>query len=158
VDCPSMISDFVAPLLGGIVVDVRVTERGHPRISIESHRPATIGERRVWRGRLVMHSGTSAWRVDSPQAVLAGKGDSPRRIDSGIGALVGKRLSSLVTRGPAMDTTVVFEELAVRIFPVVSGESMTVAPPWLLNRGRDGLLKVGPGTMCTVSESADSSW
>ncbi|MFJ9691598.1 hypothetical protein [Kitasatospora sp. NPDC101183] len=127
---------LVAHLIGAVVERTGVPLDGEGRFGL---RLRTTESRPRW---LMVHA--AAWRLASPDAVVAASGDRTDRLAEDLSTLTGREVTALDVRLPGWETVVHFGELELRIFPLYHRTSSAV-PDWILRSPSGRHLAVGPG-------------
>lgn len=134
------IKDHLQPLLGQTAWGVRLGEGtfitmefGSKNIKKQSRRPH--GEWHLWVY-------FCAWRLEDEENVLVASEDSREQMDATLQSLEGKKLLSVETSLPGLDTVFKFENMNLRTFPVTSEESCA----WMLYDPKEMVLEIGPGS------------
>jgi hypothetical protein len=120
----------------------------HPRHGLDMFLIRRPGARAVpsWvDGELRLRVLTSAWRLDSPDRVVAASCDERDALERALSILMGKPVSALEITHPALDTTIGLGEMRLRIFPVSTLPLPEGEPAWTLRTARGVSLIVGPG-------------
>jgi hypothetical protein len=96
-------------------------------------------------GELRLRVLTYAWRLDSPDQVVAASCDPREALEDALGVLVGQPVAALEIAQPALDTTIGLGEMRLRIFPVSTQPLPEGEPAWTLRTAQGASLIVGPG-------------
>ncbi|MBG6138601.1 hypothetical protein [Longispora fulva] len=84
----------------------------------------------------------AAWRIDSATEILAGSEDDRDTLETAVRAIEGRVLTAVSVSGPSLGLELVFDEVALRVFPIHS----TDMNHWLLYTPPGPVLVAGPGT------------
>ena len=109
-------------------------------------RPAHARPVPAWLdGELRLRVLTHAWRLESRERVLAAGLDPGRLLRPVLETLVGRSVSALEIARPGLDTTLVFGDVRLRLFPVSSVPLPEGYPAWTLRTSHGVTLIIGPG-------------
>ena len=91
----------------------------------------------------------SAWRVETPSAILGACEDTREQMGAAAAALNGRAITAIHVSWPSLETTFSFEgDHTLRVFPIYSGNSSEDPHSWWLFTPSRMLLTVGPGSTC----------
>lgn len=96
-------------------------------------------------GELRLRVLTHAWRLESRERVLAGGLDPAELLGPALEGLVGRTVSGMEIARPGLDTTLVFGDVRLRLFPVSSVPLPEGYPAWTLRTAQGVTLVAGPG-------------
>jgi hypothetical protein len=96
-------------------------------------------------GELRLRVLTHAWRLESRERVLAGGLDPRELLGPVLEELVGRTVSAMGITRPGLDTTLVFGDVQLRLFPVSSLPLPEGYPAWTLRIAQGVTLIAGPG-------------
>lgn len=108
--------------------------------------PGTPPVRPELQGELRLRVLTHAWRLDGAERVLAAGLDPRAGLGTVLEVLVGRAVTGLEIARPALDTTIGFGDLRLRLFPVSTRPLPEGRPAWTLRTVEGVSVLVGPGT------------
>jgi hypothetical protein len=150
------IGEIVRPLLGSAGWNARI---GHGSfLTIEFGESRLVGQRRdetpLTGGEWHLWIYCSAWRVETPTAVLGACEDPRDRMMNAAAALNGRLLLAVELRDPSLETTFRFEGgHALRVFPIYTSPSGADPAHWMLYTPGHMILTVGPASSWSYQRS-----
>lgn len=131
--------DRLGVLRGMIVQGVRVRDRDS--LILELVDPSS-GNR--WGVRVY----SVAWRIESDRDVCVGVDDNA--LSDAVRILNGQALERINLELPSLDTTFIFADYTLRIFPVTAWVSERSWQQWSLRTPTGQILSIGPGKSWSV--------